>query len=330
MNSGRRAIIVGSEGQDGSILWDALVAGGWAVLGIGRASVRCTQDWSLGRVDIQQELSVDGAVMAFQPSHIFHLAARHRSAEDRAPLSEGAELIEAFKVHAASVEYFFGAMSRHAPKSRFFYAASSHIFVGGASERIDEASSPAPLDAYGVTKAAGVFLCRRARAAGLHASVGFLFNHESEFRKSGFVSQRIVRGACLIKRGLSDRLELGDLSARVDWGYAPDFVSAMQAIGNLESPDEFVVSTGDAKSVSEFSRIAFEALNLDWKKYVHENPSQLRKEHRAMVGDASKLRRITRWRPSVTFDEMVVRLVGAEQKRLTACDSSPSRNIECT
>lgn len=330
MSSGRRAIIVGSEGQDGTILWDALVAAGWAVLGIGRGSVRCTQDWSLGPVDIQQDLSVDGAVKAFNPTHIFHLAARHRSAEDQMPLSEGAELIEAFNVHATSVEYFFEAMSRHAPKARFFYAASSHLFVGGCAERIDEMSLFAPLDAYGVTKAAGVFLCRRARAAGLHVSVGFLFNHESEFRKSVFLSQRIVRGACLIKHGSSDKLELGDLSARVDWGYAPDFVSAMQAIGNLERPDEFIVSTGVSKSVADFSQIAFEALGLDWRKYVHENPSQLRKEHRAMVGDSSKLRRITGWRPSVTFDEMVVRLVGAEQKRLSTCETSPSRNIGCT
>lgn len=318
MNSGRRAIIVGSEGQDGSILWDRLASFGWAILGIGRESVRCTEGWSAGLVDILRENSVDQAVKEFQPGHVFHLAARHRSAEDRAPLSEGAELIKAFNVHAASVEYFFGAMSRHAPKARFFYAASSHVFSVGASDTVDEQSILAPFDAYGMTKAAGVHLCRRARAAGLHASVGFLFNHESEIRKSVFVSQRIVRGACQIKRGLADRLDLGDLSARVDWGYAPDFVAAIQAIGELEASDEFVVATGVAKTVEDFVRTAFAHLGLDWKEYVRENPAQLNKGHRAMTGDASKLRRMTGWKPTVSFEEMVIRLVDAEENRLAA------------
>lgn len=318
MSSGRRAIIVGSEGQDGALLWDSLDSAGWAVLGIGRATVRCTESWDFGRVDIEQELSVGNAVKEFCPSHIYHLAACHRSADDSAPLSEGAELVAAFGIHAASVEYFFGAMMRHAPKARFFYAASSHLFKGGASEKINEDSALAPLDAYGITKAAGVLLCRRARSAGLHASIGYLFNHESEFRKSEFVSQRIIRGACQIKRGLADRLELGDLAARVDWGYAPDFVRAMQAIVDLPRPDEFVVATGIVKTVAEFVQVAFDHLDLDWKDHVRENPSQLRKAHRVMVGDSSKLRSMTGWKPSIGFEEMVVRLVDAEQKRSSA------------
>lgn len=321
MSDSKRAIIVGSEGQDGSILWDRLASTGWAVLGVGRGSVRCTEGWSTGLVDILSEDSVDLAVQEFLPGRIYHLAARHRSAEDRASLSEGAELLKAFSVHAASVEYFFGAMSRHAPKARFFYAASSHVFSAGESATVDERSILAPLDAYGMTKAAGVHLCRRARAAGLHASVGFLFNHESELRKSVFVSQRIVRGAYQIKCGQADRLVLGDLSARVDWGYAPDFVAAIQAISELAIPHEFVVATGVSRTVRDFVRTAFAHLGLDWEKYVRENPIQLNKGHRAMTGDATKLRSMTGWKPTVSFEEMVERLMAAEEKRLAATAS---------
>lgn len=323
MSIGRRAIIIGSEGQDGSILWNELVVAGWSVLGIGRSSVRCTETWDLGPVDIQRESSVDSAVKAFRPNRVFHLAARHRSADELTPLSEGDELREAFGVHSVSLEYFVGAITRHVPQAHIFYAASSHIFSGGPSAQIDENSVMAPLDAYGVTKAAGVLLCRRARASGLHASAAFLFNHESESRRSIFVSQRIVRGAWMIKRGVTDRLELGDLSARVDWGYAPDFVAAIRAISELEIPDEYVVATGAAKTVADFARLAFSRLDLDWKNFVHESPSKIRKEHRALVGNSSKLRRATGWMPSISFEEMVVRLVDAEKARLAACEIIP-------
>jgi GDPmannose 4,6-dehydratase len=152
---------------------------------------------------------------------------------------------------------------------------------------------------------------------GLRASCGFLYNHESPLRPAGFLSAKIVRAAVEIARGRRDRLVLGDLSARVDWGYAPDYVDAMIRIVRLPAGDDFVVATGRPHSVAEFVSSAFARLELDWRKHVQADSSLITKSQpaAALVGDSSKLRRETGWAPSVGFADMVRLLIDAEMRR---------------
>jgi GDPmannose 4,6-dehydratase len=181
----------------------------------------------------------------------------------------------------------------------------------------DENTPLRPFSPYGITKTAGVQLCRMYRDShGVHASVGFLYNHESPLRKSNFLSTRIVRSAVEISRGRRTKLVLGDLSARVDWGYAPDYVEAMIRILQLNSADNFVISTKESHSVEEFVEVAFTHLGIDWRQHVEVQPSVVVKRFIELVGDNAKLRAATGWSPSVSFQGMVRLLVEAELQRV--------------
>ena len=147
----------------------------------------------------------------------------------------------------------------------------------------------------------------------MFAATGILYNHESAYRDEGFVSRKIIGGAVRIWQGEQRDLVLGDLSAEIDWGYAPDYVGAMERILALEVPDDFIIATGELHSVQEFVAIAFESLGLDWRNHVREDPSLITRQRPRQVGDASKLRARTGWRPSVQFREMVEVLVREER-----------------
>jgi GDPmannose 4,6-dehydratase len=139
--------------------------------------------------------------------------------------------------------------------------------------------------------------------------VGILYNHESVHRQEKFVSQKIIRTATAIAGGRREKLILGDLSARIDWGYAPDFTDAMVRILALPDPEDFIVATGEAHSVQEFVEIAFARMGLDWRAHVEEDATVLQRKPRKFIGDSTKLRTTTDWKPSVTFTEMVERLL---------------------
>jgi GDPmannose 4,6-dehydratase len=215
--------------------------------------------------------------------------------------------------------HFLEAIRRFSPATRLFYAASSHVFGSPRVPLQDEDTPLAPANVYGVTKAAGLLTCRYYRAVhGVYAAAGILYNHESPLRGPGFVSQKIVSGAVDIKCGRRDRLVLGDLSAAVDWGYAPDYVEAMRLILRLPRAEDFVVATGRKRTVRDFVKAVCRRLDLDWRACVAENPGVLTKKKAVLVGNAAKLRRLTGWKPSVDFDGMVDRLVAAALRRESA------------
>ena len=197
-------------------------------------------------------------------------------------------------------------MRLHAPKARLFYAASSLCF-GDATESPQTESTPlAPRCVYGITKTAGVQCCRLYRQThGLYALSGFLYNHESPLRPEKFVTQKIVRAAKAIARGEQSELILGDLSARIDWGWAPDYADAMTRTLRLPEARDFVIATGETHSVRDFVEIAFTRVGLDWQNYVKENTVLLQRRNAPLVGDASLLRQLTGWKPMVTFPEMI-------------------------
>ncbi len=313
-----RVLVVGADGQDGKLLAENVAASGATFRGIDRD----------GEVDIGDPASIARAVADFQPTELHYLAAYHHSSEDKrlggGPGATGDAghlgklFARSFAVHVTGLVNTLEAVKAHAPGCGVFYAASSHAFAGSGTEMQDESTPFAPLDAYGITKVAGVHVCRSYRARGVRASSGFLYNHESRYRGRGFVSSRIVDGAVAAReaknRGEPFFVKLGHLGAVVDWGYAPDYVAAMRAIAARTAagtPDDYVVATGVAHTVGDFAREAFAAVGLDFHDHVEEDPSILHKRPGRLVGDASKLRRETGWAPSVSFAEMVKMLVRA-------------------
>jgi GDPmannose 4,6-dehydratase len=317
----RNVIIVGSQGQDGQLLYERLATEGCALLGIDRDGVRTNTrvvDAAAASVDVLDRTSVDRLVQAFAPDAVFYLAAFHHSSEDACPFDDAELYLHSHDVHVRGPSNFLETLRRHVPRARFFYAASSHCFGEPSTTLQDESTPLRPVCPYGISKTAGVHLCRMYRARhGVQASCGFLYNHESPLRPGNFLSAKIVRGAVEIARRQRDRLILGDLSARVDWGYAPDYIDAMIRMVRLDAADDFVVASGRAHSVEDFVSIAFAHLELHWRRHVDTDASLLTKARPGapLMGDSSKLRRTTGWAPSVSFADMVRLLVEAELSR---------------
>ncbi|MFI5413566.1 MAG: GDP-mannose 4,6-dehydratase [Candidatus Lutacidiplasmatales archaeon] len=308
----KRALIVGSSGQDGRILFEER-SRSCAVLGVDVGSIR-THAFDpaplAGQVDIHDPAAMNALVERFAPDELYYLAARHHSSEERP--DDASELRESTRVNFLALVNVLDAVRARAPSCRVFYAGSSHMFGSPASPRQDESTPFSPENPYAITKVAGAHACALYRARhGIHVSVGILYNHESPLRGARFVSQRIARGARQAERDPSFKLALGSLSATVDWGYAPDFVDAMVRIVAQPDPADYVVATGEPHTVGEFVEVAFRALGLDWREHVEEDRGRVRSPANALVGDASKLRARTGWRPTVSFEEMVGILVTA-------------------
>lgn len=307
-------IIVGADGQDGRILHERLVEDGCTILDIARESVRSTEDSAPARTDITDREQVAALIGDWHPDQIYYLAAHHHSSQEQA----GSDTIRLFEkshaVHVLGLLHFLEAIKNAAPQARLFYAASSLVFGDVTSEMQDERTPMNPRCIYGITKASGLHCCRFYREThGVFAAAGILYNHESAYRQEKFVSQKIIRAALEIAAGRQEKLILGDLSARIDWGYAPDFVAAMTRILALDGAEDFVIATGEAHTVLEFVEIAFRLAGLDWKSHVEENPAVLQRRRITLVGDASKLRDATGWHPTVTFPEMVALLLKSQR-----------------
>jgi GDPmannose 4,6-dehydratase len=312
----KRVIIVGANGQDGRILYERLCGAGCAVLGIARDSVRSTESHTFGGIGIDNRRQIHALLADWRPAEVYYVAAHHHSSQDD-PGSDTVTLFErSHAVHVRGLLHFLEAIRDVSRATRLFYAASSLVFGDAATEMQDERTPMNPCCIYGITKTEGVHCCRFYREThGVFASAGILYNHESAYRQEKFVSQKIIRAAVRIAAGSGEKLILGDLSAKIDWGYAPDFAEAMVRMLALPEPDDFVVATGETHTVREFAAIAFARLGLDWRAHVEEDASVLPRKRRTLIGNASKLRTATGWQPSVTFAEMVERLATASRSR---------------
>jgi GDPmannose 4,6-dehydratase len=314
-----RAIIVGWPGQDGTLLADLLALRRYGVLCIGRNGThRFGSVSGPARLDLTDEQQIAATVAAIQPREIYYLAAHHRSAEERAgAIDPRAEVMQSMQVHCVGLLNFLDAIRHHSPQSRIFYAASSLVFAdAGPDRRQDELTPLAPQGTYALTKALGVQACREYRELGCFCSVGFLYNHESALRGARFVTQRIARAALSIRSGSQEKLELRELDAVVDWGYAPDYVDACARILELDAPGDFVVATGEGHTVREFVSLAFSHLGLDWTQHVVAGGASLARNRSGRIGEPAKLMRLTGWRPSMSFETMVRRLVDETAARL--------------
>lgn len=293
-----RALVIGAHGQDGILLTSFLTAREWEVDGIGN-----------GDLDLSRFESVKPA-LARGYQHIYYLAAYHHSSQDSLVNSDTELYKKSSEVHVSGLINFLEGVRTLSPASRIFYAASSLIFGSPDQEPQNEDTPFAPLCIYGITKATGIHLCRFYRKKhGVFASSGILFNHESPLRQRKFVIPKIIRSAIAISKGSLEKLQLGDLSARIDWGYAPDYVDAMYRILRLDQSEDFVVATGETHSVQEVVEIVFNTLELDWRDHVVESPTILTRQRTALRGDIAKLQKATDWKPTVDFKQMILGLL---------------------
>jgi len=297
----RRAIIVGSNGQDGQLLAAHLRLQDYEVVGVGRTTH-----------DIANSTQVEELVGSVKPDEVYYLAAHHHSSE--ATPERGKVLLErSFSVNVLSFGYFLQALAEHRPQCAVFYASSSHVFPGDASGILSEASEKKPGSIYAITKFAGMQVCDHYRLQhGLKVSAGILFNHESNLRTPNYLSKRIARAVASIYKEGRGTLSLGNLDATVDWGAAEDFVDAMHRMLQLEAGDDFIVATGVSHTVADFAEVAFRYVGLDYRNHVDVDPARMARAPERRIGNPSKLMQTTGWKITIPFDELVVRLVEHE------------------
>jgi GDPmannose 4,6-dehydratase len=308
----KKAIIVGCNGQDGKLLSSYLLKKNYIITGIDKGVSTCSDGSIIASVDIKNEKEVFKLINQFKPNEIYYLAAFHHSSETA--FVDNIKLFsQSLDIHVLGLANFLEGVKRHFPRGRLFYAASSHIFGQSNNKMQNEDTAINPSCSYGITKAAGIFICRLYRSNfSIFASTGILYNHESSLRNETFISKKIIAAAVNIKRKKQKKLIVGDLSAEIDWGYAPDYVDAMYKIINCKAADDFIVATGKKHKVVDFVKIAFQYLGLDWRQYVKEDRSIITKKNHCRVGNPKKLMEETGWRPSVKFSEMIKLLMDDE------------------
>ncbi len=312
----KTALITGITGQDGSYLAEFLLGKGYRVCGVVRRSstenfqriehLRCRIE--LHQADLLDQTSLAAVLARTRPDEVYNLAA-----QSFVPTSWQQPVLTA-EFTALGVTRLLDAIRQVCPKARFYQASSSEMF-GKVRETPQKETTPFyPRSPYGVAKVYGHYITVNYRESyGLFACSGILFNHESPRRGLEFVTRKISHGVAQIKWGLAEKLRLGNLEAKRDWGFAGDYVRAMWLMLQQERADDYVVGTGETHSVEEFVRIAFDHAGLDWRRHVVIDPQYYRPaEVDVLLGDASKARRVLGWRPEMTFAQLVRLMVDAD------------------
>jgi GDPmannose 4,6-dehydratase len=321
-----RALITGVTGQDGSYLAEFLLLKGYEVHGLKRRSSSFNTD----RVDdIYEDVHEGGARFHLHYSDLTDGGSLARLLYDLRPdevynLGAQSHVKVSFEVPEYTVDVagsgtlrVLEAIRQTGLGSRFYQASSSEMF-GNTPPPQSETSTLHPRSPYACAKVFAHNITINSRESyRLHASCGILFNHESPRRGETFVTRKITRAVAHIKLGLQNKLYLGNLDARRDWGYAPDYVRAMWLILQQDQPDDYVIGSGESHTVREFVEIAFAHVGLDWREYVEIDPCYFRpSEVDFLEADASKARRQLGWEPTVGFRELIHLMVEADIKNL--------------
>jgi GDPmannose 4,6-dehydratase len=313
-----RALITGVTGQDGSYLAEFLLSQGYTVIGMVRRSstvnferIAHIQDQiELVSGDLLDEVSLINILRDHRPSEVYNLAAQSFVQTSwNQPVLTG-------ETTAMGVTRLLDAIRLVDSEIRFYQASSSEMF-GKVLEVPQKESTPFyPRSPYGVAKVYGHWITVNYRESyGLHASSGILFNHESPRRGLEFVTRKVTHGAARIAHKLDEKLQLGNLDAQRDWGYAADYVRAMWLMLQQDSPDDYVVSTGETHEVRELCRLAFEAVGLDWEEHVVIDERFLRPaEVDLLVGHPAKAHKVLGWEPEVDFPNLVQMMVEADME----------------
>jgi len=315
----KKALITGISGQDGSYLSEYLLSIGYEVHGIvRRLSVSENQDSRIrhlqkeGKVktyygDMTDVPSLTRIVKDVMPDEIYNLAAMSHV---RISFDVPSFTIQ---TNALGVLNLLEVYRTTCPTAKFYQASSSEMFGNSIdADGYQRLTTPMkPVSPYGCSKLLGYSLVRHYRHAyGLHACNGILFNHESPRRGSNFVTNKVIKTAVQIKKGLVDKLELGNLDSHRDWGHSKDYVRGMYMILNHNVADDFIVATGKTHSVRDLCKIVFEKLDMNYEDYVVQNPKFMRPEElKYLKGDSSKSSEILGWEPEYTFDSMIDEMI---------------------
>lgn len=320
----KKAFITGIAGQDGSYLTEYLLSMGYEVHGIVRRN--SVPEHQQSRIDFVREnlhvyygdlLDVSGLerlLSKIQPDEIYNLGAQShvRISYD----------IPQFTVqsNALGVINILDAFRNACPQAKFYQASSSEMFGSAVdADGFQRETTPfKPVSPYGCSKVFGFNIVHNYRKAyKLHACNGILFNHESPRRGSNFVTNKVVKGAVMIKKGLSKSLEMGNMDSYRDWGHSKDYVRAMHMIINHNVADDFVVATGETHSVREMCDYVFKKLNLDYNDFITQNPIYLRPEELPYLkGDCSKLKQTFNWQPEYTFEALMDEMIDFWMEKL--------------
>jgi GDPmannose 4,6-dehydratase len=312
----KKALITGITGQDGSYLAELLLGKGYIVHGvIRRASSFNTERLDpiykdphrndvrlfLHYGDVADSVVTSTLIAEIQPDEIYNLAAQsHVRVSFDIPEYTG-------DVTAMGTTRILEAARKAAPKARFYQATSSEMF--GLAREMPQRETTAfyPRSPYGAAKVYSYWMTVNYRESyNLHASNGILFNHESPRRGETFVTRKITRAVARIKAGVQKKLYLGNLDAKRDWGYAPEFVEAMWLMLQQDKPDDYVVATGETHTIRDFLDLSFGHAGLEWQKYVEIDPKYYRPaEVDVLIGDASKAKKQLGWVPKTKFPELV-------------------------
>jgi GDPmannose 4,6-dehydratase len=317
----KRALITGITGQDGSYLAELLLEKGYQVHGMVRRSseekferISHLRDRiTLHQGDLFDQFSIAAILARVQPQEVYNLAA-----QSFVPTSWDQPVLTG-EFTGLGVTKMLEAIRHTLPSTRFYQASSSEMFGKVREVPQNERTPFYPRSPYGVAKAYGHFIAVNYRESfGLFTVSGILFNHESPRRGLEFVTRKVSNGVARIKLGLQQKLPMGNLEAKRDWGFAGDYVRAMWQMLQVETPEDFVIATQETHTVQELCEVAFARADLDWRKYVYVDTALVRPaEVELLIGDASKAKQKLGWEPKVHFKELVEMMVDADLSRLS-------------
>ncbi len=319
------ALITGITGQDGSYLAELLLSKGYEVHGIVRRVAledethrlwrirKILKDVNLHAGSLESYASLFNIIVKIKPNEVYHLAAQSYvgySFEDE---------FSTLNININGTHYLLSAVKEFADsKIKFYFAGSSEMFGKVKSIPQNEDTVFNPRSSYGISKVTGYHLTKNYREAyKLHASNGILFNHESPRRGFEFVTRKISYAVARIKNGSKEKLKLGNMKAKRDWGHAKDFVEAMWLMLQRDEPGDYVVGTGEEHSVDEFAKKAFGHVGLNYKDHIVIDQKLMRPaEVDTLLADSSKAKKILNWKPKVTFDDLVIDMVESDLKNI--------------
>jgi len=320
------ALITGITGQDGSYLAELLLSKGYEVHGIVRRIALEDETHRLWRIrkilknlnlhagSLESYASLFNIILKIKPTEVYHLAAQ--SYVDYSFQDEFSTL----NININGTHYLLSAVKEFAPnKVKFYFAGSSEMF-GKVKEIPQKESTPFnPRSSYGISKVTGFHMVKNYREAyKVHASSGILFNHESPRRGFEFVTRKISHAVARIKKGSKEKLKLGNINAKRDWGHAKDYVEAMWLMLQQDSPEDYVIGTGKDHSVEEFAKKAFDHVGLNYKDYIEIDKKLIRPaEVDTLLADFGKAKKILKWEPKISFDQLVVDMVDSDLKNIS-------------